>query len=315
MEGRGQRALRIGDGRKVLFKIHGSAENEVSVVMTRREYDDAAKDVPYQRIMSHLLQSYTFLLVGYGINDPLDLDLVFGLNAGAFGSATRTPLRADAQEREPRHHRDRWQRDMNIQVVPYDDHGDLPASCARSDNPAKPSLSPSPPASLAAGVAFSRLPGSRPRPRGSPSRASRPTGRELFGRDAELAWLDACWQEGVRVASIVAFGGVGKSALVNAWLARMDGCRVARGGAGVWVVVLQPGDGQAVVVGRVRRRGAAVVRGSGSDGRVAVGQGGAAGGAGEEGADDPHPRRAWSRCNGGRGWRRGSSRIRRCRRS
>ena len=49
------------------------------------------------------------------------------------------------------------------------------------------------------------------------------TSRELFGREAELAWLDACWEEGVRVASIVAFGGVGKSALVNAWLARMDG--------------------------------------------------------------------------------------------
>jgi tetratricopeptide (TPR) repeat protein len=48
------------------------------------------------------------------------------------------------------------------------------------------------------------------------------TGRDLFGRDAELAWLDACWNEGVRVASIVAFGGVGKSSLVNAWLRRMD---------------------------------------------------------------------------------------------
>ncbi|MEP7126692.1 MAG: hypothetical protein ABJE95_37525, partial [Byssovorax sp.] len=47
------------------------------------------------------------------------------------------------------------------------------------------------------------------------------TGKDLFGRDAELARLDACWHEGVRVASIVAFGGVGKSALVNAWLARM----------------------------------------------------------------------------------------------
>jgi tetratricopeptide (TPR) repeat protein len=48
------------------------------------------------------------------------------------------------------------------------------------------------------------------------------TGKDLFGRDQDLAWLDACWQEGVRVASVVAFGGVGKSALVNAWLARMD---------------------------------------------------------------------------------------------
>src|SRR5690242_13037152 len=45
------------------------------------------------------------------------------------------------------------------------------------------------------------------------------TGRELFGRDAELEWLDACWQDGVHVASVVAWGGVGKTALVNRWLA------------------------------------------------------------------------------------------------
>jgi cellulose biosynthesis protein BcsQ/tetratricopeptide (TPR) repeat protein len=48
------------------------------------------------------------------------------------------------------------------------------------------------------------------------------TGRDLFGREAELAWLDACWSEGVRVASIVGWGGAGKSAMVNEWLRRMD---------------------------------------------------------------------------------------------
>ncbi|MFT3767110.1 MAG: hypothetical protein QM820_16560 [Minicystis sp.] len=45
------------------------------------------------------------------------------------------------------------------------------------------------------------------------------TNRELFGREEELSWLDACWEEGAHVASVVAFGGVGKSALVNRWLA------------------------------------------------------------------------------------------------
>ena len=43
----------------------------------------------------------------------------------------------------------------------------------------------------------------------------------LFGREADLAWLDACWEEGVHVATVVAWGGVGKSALVNRWLATM----------------------------------------------------------------------------------------------
>ncbi len=47
------------------------------------------------------------------------------------------------------------------------------------------------------------------------------TGGDLFGRETELAWLDACWAERAHVAIVVAWGGVGKSALVNTWLARM----------------------------------------------------------------------------------------------
>ncbi len=47
------------------------------------------------------------------------------------------------------------------------------------------------------------------------------TNAELFGRDAELAWLDACRRDRVFVASIVAWGGVGKTSLVTKWLAGM----------------------------------------------------------------------------------------------
>src|ERR1700722_3466261 len=45
------------------------------------------------------------------------------------------------------------------------------------------------------------------------------TGPDLYGREKDLAWLDGCWASGVHVAVVVAWGGVGKSALVNAWLA------------------------------------------------------------------------------------------------
>ncbi|UQA57153.1 tetratricopeptide repeat protein [Polyangium aurulentum] len=47
------------------------------------------------------------------------------------------------------------------------------------------------------------------------------TNRELFGREAELAWLDACWEERVHVASIVTLGGAGKTALVATWRNRL----------------------------------------------------------------------------------------------
>ena len=48
------------------------------------------------------------------------------------------------------------------------------------------------------------------------------TGEHLFGREEELKRLDAAWAEaGTNVISLVAWGGVGKSALVNHWLGRM----------------------------------------------------------------------------------------------
>ncbi len=114
----------IQHSRKVLFKIHGTADDAESVVMTRAEYEVAAKHAPYQHTMSYLLQAYTFLLVGYGINDPLDLDLIFELNNNAFGHAAR-PHYALMKNPSPTD-RDRWQRELNIQTIPYGDHDELP---------------------------------------------------------------------------------------------------------------------------------------------------------------------------------------------
>ncbi len=61
------------------------------------------------------------------------------------------------------------------------------------------------------------------------------TGPYLFGRDAMLALLDDAWNDNqTNVFALVAGGGVGKSALVNHWLAAMgqDGYRGARRGYG-----------------------------------------------------------------------------------
>ncbi|MFT3767111.1 MAG: SIR2 family protein [Minicystis sp.] len=116
----------LQEGRAVLFKIHGSAEDDASVVMTRAEYDQAASNEAYRETMKFLLMGYTFLLVGYGINDPLDLDVVFGLNKKAFGSASRRHYALMPKSVSP-NDRARWDREMNIQVIPYDDYGDLPA--------------------------------------------------------------------------------------------------------------------------------------------------------------------------------------------
>jgi predicted ATPase len=48
------------------------------------------------------------------------------------------------------------------------------------------------------------------------------TGSDVFGREEDLAFLDAAWtNRQINVVSIVAWGGVGKSTLINHWLRRL----------------------------------------------------------------------------------------------
>lgn len=50
------------------------------------------------------------------------------------------------------------------------------------------------------------------------------TASELIGREDDIAALDAAWRsDDTQIFTIVAYGGVGKSALVNDWLAKMRG--------------------------------------------------------------------------------------------
>jgi hypothetical protein len=76
-----------------------------------------------------------------------------------------------------------------------------------------------------------KMPGSRAVTRKPPTRlvpkkisvARLPvTGRDVFGREEDIAFLDRAWaNKDVNVVSIVAWAGVGKSTLVNHWLRRM----------------------------------------------------------------------------------------------
>jgi hypothetical protein len=48
------------------------------------------------------------------------------------------------------------------------------------------------------------------------------TGSDVFGREEDIAFLDAAWAKPqTNVVTIVAWAGVGKSTLINHWLRRM----------------------------------------------------------------------------------------------
>ena len=68
------------------------------------------------------------------------------------------------------------------------------------------------------------------------------TGKEVFGREEDMAFLDAAWADSqVNVVSVVAWAGVGKSTLVNHWLRAPGGRPIPFGGPGLWLVLLQAG--------------------------------------------------------------------------
>jgi hypothetical protein len=49
------------------------------------------------------------------------------------------------------------------------------------------------------------------------------TGSDIFDREEDIAFLDDAWaNKDANVVTIVAWGGVGKSTLVNHWLRRVD---------------------------------------------------------------------------------------------
>ncbi|WP_434391144.1 SIR2 family NAD-dependent protein deacylase [Melittangium boletus] len=126
----------LESGRPVLLKVHGTAERHDTVIMTESEYRDVRANPSYRAVLGHLLQGYTFLFIGYGMNDPLDLDLVLKWNAEAFKSAARRhyALLFNPSDTD----RDRYAREYNVQVIPYADHAQLPALLEELQRAASP---------------------------------------------------------------------------------------------------------------------------------------------------------------------------------
>ncbi len=110
----------LQEERKVLFKIHGSAEHHDSVIMSYLEYNEAHSDKAYQSVLNYLLQDNVFLFIGYGMNDPLDLDRALKGNVNSFQEASQRHYVLLRQASQP--DVDRYERDFNVQVIAYTEH-------------------------------------------------------------------------------------------------------------------------------------------------------------------------------------------------
>jgi tetratricopeptide (TPR) repeat protein len=97
---------------------------------------------------------------------------------------------------------------------------------------------------IQSGVHHHYPPGYQPQSDPTPAKTTPPkiqtdslpvTDPHLFGREEELAALDSAWEsEKTNIVTIVAWGGVGKSALMNRWVREMCGPDDCRGAARVF---------------------------------------------------------------------------------
>ncbi|MBK7825473.1 SIR2 family protein [Nannocystis sp.] len=115
-------------GRDVLLKVHGTVEDPDSVVLTLDEYRVAHQHAAYTKALDLLLGTHSFLFVGYGMEDPDDLDIILEDNAEQLASAN--PLHFALLQRLPDRQAeakraDHLRRTYHVKVIPYRDHAEV----------------------------------------------------------------------------------------------------------------------------------------------------------------------------------------------
>ena len=125
-EARSAREYLEGGGKlKPLLKVHGCASRPDTVVLTRTEYETLQNDQEYAALVRSLFDRHVILFLGFGFNDPRDLDLALR-EAELGGAATAEKFavlpRAKCAEVSSRF--------PQIQTIPLEQHHDLPVFLA-----------------------------------------------------------------------------------------------------------------------------------------------------------------------------------------
>ncbi|WP_084383508.1 SIR2 family NAD-dependent protein deacylase [Hydrogenophaga flava] len=109
-----------GVGRRSVVKIHGCASRSNTVVLTRVEYERLAQQQEYLSLVRSVFEHHTVLFVGFGLNDPRDLDHV--LRQARLAGAAEGEKFALLPEQRCSEVRDKF---PQIQVIPYSEHDQI----------------------------------------------------------------------------------------------------------------------------------------------------------------------------------------------
>ncbi|MDM0053789.1 SIR2 family protein [Variovorax sp. J22R115] len=103
-----------------MIKLHGCASRSNTVVLTRVEYERLAAQREYLSLLASLFEHHTMLFVGFGLNDPRDLDNI--LRQARLAGAAESEKFALLPSKSCAEIASRF---SQIQPVPYDSHDDV----------------------------------------------------------------------------------------------------------------------------------------------------------------------------------------------
>lgn len=111
----------LGESRFFILKIHGDIDDVESLILTRQDYRNAIfNNAACRATIFNLFASYSFLFLGFGINDP-DLNLVLEDLYSTYGGFARNHY---AFIPDPGSVRSRaLSNNYNIEVIPYPHEG------------------------------------------------------------------------------------------------------------------------------------------------------------------------------------------------
>lgn len=108
-----------------LLKVHGCASRANTVILTNREYDELGRSDEYNALTRRIFDTQVILFLGFGLNDPLDLDLA--LRSADLSGAAQGEKFALLPEDQARAVRQRF---PNVDVMSYREHGHVPSILA-----------------------------------------------------------------------------------------------------------------------------------------------------------------------------------------
>jgi hypothetical protein len=113
--------IRRASGRPPILKLHGCASRANTVVLTGREYDALGRDNEYRALTHHVFAEQDVLFIGYGLNDPFDLDMA--ISAASLGGAAQGEKFALIYRPRAQALRAKF---PNVQMITYEAHEDVP---------------------------------------------------------------------------------------------------------------------------------------------------------------------------------------------